>query len=411
MSTSSSSTAWMPFQCPACFGLFRVTREEANAQGSCPSCDARLLIPSLDEIKEILQREKTSFKQGPSEIESAPEPARVEREESSAYAQAEIVNTSEDSAPSRKKKKIFIGSQPEELDWEEGQEQKSEEGIPWFLIGSVVLFLVLIVGVGAHFVRNTALSRGDGTATNLPFDEEVAERKLESADADAEDDIAVKMIEKFERFDLEKVLAAVEGFMEADTVAERAGYSRFPKPVLSLMEEYYGGTSFEAEGFRKFDQLQISYRDNLLSSFVQTRDFSWVPIVVEKNGDDYRVDWESWVGYSEMTIGELIEKKPTDPVKVRAVILRQSYFNYGFSDDKKWSSFRLSLHDEDRSLWAYIDRSDELSDRLDLMLKDGREVPAVFLIKYPKNARADDQVIIVEMVSTGWVEKRETEKK
>jgi hypothetical protein len=36
-------------------------------------------------------------------------------------------------------------------------------------------------------------------------------------------------------------------------------------------------------------------------------------------------------------------------------------------------------------------------------MKSGAKRPALVKVKYPKNARADDQVIMSELITIGWI--------
>ena len=60
---------------------------------------------------------------------------------------------------------------------------------------------------------------------------------------------------------------------------------------------------------------EVSYRGNLLTTMVQKADFLSSPIAVERvvseDGEVYKVDWESWVGYCDFTPEEMRSKKPT----------------------------------------------------------------------------------------------------
>ncbi len=403
----------MPFQCPTCFGLFRVRRDEASSIGNCPSCEARILIPSLQEIKESLLREKESQpeKKEPKKVlGSEPVEERVP-----VYAKAEIIqpkaeSLEEDAAVERVRKKRFIGQNAGEIEWEEGDEVVSSGGVPWLLLGSVILFLVLVVGVGAHYVRGSAIAGGGGGEAALLVDSELTgDLALQFGGTDEKEDQAVQMAENAEKFDRESTWAAIEGFLTAETVEARAEFIRDPERVRPLMKIFYERNPYEPEGFRKVDESRISIGKTFMTSHVQTRDFLWAPIGVERVADSYVVDWESWVGYSEMSFEEMMKKRPRNPVLVRVTISPRTYYNYGFSDDKKWVSYRLAFPNDEGSLWAYVERSSELFSQLDAVYAGTEESFGVFKIKFPSKARIKDQVILTEMISSGWVTEKTEE--
>jgi len=365
-------------------------------------------VPSLDEIKESLR--KQTAEELPSKVAkplASPHLEEKSPKSPESYAKAEIMDEAEKEAAAldasrRKKKRTSAALKDENIDWEEQEQEHDDEesdGVPWFLVGSVFLAVVLVVGLGAFYLRNFSLSDQGGMSVG---------GTLEKFDASLPqstetDEAAAKMIEQFETFDLEAVLKAVKGFLSSETIAERSQFSREGERVLPLMAKYYGGTEIEKEGFRKLDQTEISYRGQLLSSFVQIKDFSWSPIVIERTEKGYLIDWESWVGYGEMTLEQMMREKPTDPIQVRAFLTEVSYYNFGFSDDEKWASFRLAFFEEDQRLWAYVKRNTALEERLSSAAKDGAQVPGVFLLKYPDRTRTNDQVILTEMLTSGWV--------
>ena len=54
---------------------------------------------------------------------------------------------------------------------------------------------------------------------------------------------------------------------------------------------------------------------------VELRDFSIRALAVEKTEEGYLADWESWVGYSELSWEEMQEKRPQEPKLFRVLCL------------------------------------------------------------------------------------------
>lgn len=52
--------------------------------------------------------------------------------------------------------------------------------------------------------------------------------------------------------------------------------------------------------------------------------------------DGLKVDWESWVGWSEMPWDDFLKIKATEPKLVRVMLKWVDYYNFDFSDEKKW---------------------------------------------------------------------------
>ncbi|MGC6426100.1 MAG: hypothetical protein ACON5H_03780 [Akkermansiaceae bacterium] len=396
--TAKAGARWLPFQCPSCFGLFRARREEAGELGRCPGCSTRLLIPE-PEVMEV----SSGTSQGEAEAAPIKEFAKAEIVE-----QVEEENSHEDWNSQSKRRKRFAGEKEESLDWEDGDAIESKASIPWIFVISMAMLGALLVAGGYKFIESN--EGGDTPASNQVAQADFLQSQTEAqqkemvAGAEEEDDQTRKMIESFERFDLAKIRGAIKGFLSATTVNDRLKYARVSEGIEEKMRSYYAGEAPEDEGFRSIDQTKVVYRGNFASTFVRLEDFLDYPIVVERLGeDDYRIDWESWVGYCEKKVGEMIALKPTKPILVRAVATNEHYYNYSFSDDSKWLSLKLAFRDEDRTLWAYADRDSNVGKALKIYRREVQSRPLILRVKYPKNGRANDQVIIHEVISDGWV--------
>ena len=139
---------------------------------------------------------------------------------------------------------------------------------------------------------------------------------------------------------------------------------------------------------------------------VETGDFWEHPIQLKrslKGGEEnYLIDWESWVGYSEKTPQEMKDEKPTTPFLVRAKLATQDYYNYGFSDDTKWQSFQLLIGKPEESFTGYLPSNSE--DLLKLKASEGKILTVILKVAYPENARSNGQVLITEVIKVGsWL--------
>ncbi|MGJ8697250.1 MAG: hypothetical protein ACSHYF_13110 [Verrucomicrobiaceae bacterium] len=339
------------------------------------------------------------------------EESDLSQEEKKEFAKAEIVDPSQmeegkaDWNDSSRRRRKFSGANADKLDWEEG-DPVEEAGFPWMVVGVVSLLAVAAIGVGVYFVKTSpAKARVVSAAgpTLLQQAQEEIAMGSEATPRAPEDDTARELVEEFDKFDLEATEEAVKGFLNAATITEKAKWIRDKERVKPLMENYYGSEDIEPERLRNFDKSQVTYRGNLLSSYVQLNDFSSKPIAILKVKDEYFVDWESWVGYCEVPANKMILLKPKGEVLMRAYVTSQKYYNYGFSDDRKWYSVKLFFQDQDRSLWAYAEKNSQLTERLIRTLSSRSEIPMVVSVRYPEGGRADDQVILTRVYTDGWI--------
>ena len=220
-------------------------------------------------------------------------------------------------------------------------------------------------------------------------------------------DTTAAAVDLFGTYDMDKVEETVKAFLNAGTVEERLRYSRNPEQVRPLMENFYEGGEIDAEGFEALNESEILYQDTFLTGLVQTADFLTSPIVVARKGEGenstYLVDWESWVGYCDVSAEEMRRKKPTSPIKMRVLISPENYYNYGFSDDQEWQSYRLILRNSEHTFLAYAKRNSEVIGKLTDIKDAYQGAPYVIEVVYPPNGKAEDQVEIVKVIGDGWI--------
>ena len=150
---------------------------------------------------------------------------------------------------------------------------------------------------------------------------------------------------------------------------------------------------------------QILKSGDLWSVDVVLQDHSLRPVAVEEKDGVFRVDWDSWVGYSEMPWEEFLEKKPTDPKLFRVLCTEVDYYNFSFGDDRKWRSFRLLSPDNEHVLYGYVPKYSVLGS---LLTPSGAAVggrPLAFLLRlrFPDRATGPNLVLIDEILCSGWV--------
>ena len=404
--SEKTAARWMPFQCPTCFALFRLQKGNTGRRGYCPQCRVVLTVPVFGEEYPPVQKQK--------KIASEAKTIAVARVED-----PEEVKSWKDSPVQRKRR--YIGESDEGLNWE----GKREEGksYSWMVVWSCALMVAVLSAVGIFLVKNAPSKKGTsaptvigGAASAAALEKSLQLPQNTSYLNEEGIDVIKKTVEGYEKFDVVKIENAVKGFVTSGSIQERLSFVRDPERVKPLMEKYYGNEEFEPEGFEELNRGEIRYRGDFFTSFVRIGDFSSGPIAVERfeDGDNfsYRVDWESWVGYCEMSAEDLIRVKPTEPKLLRIILRQGSYYNYEYSDDRVWAAYRLGFRNSDRALLAYARRNSQEGEILAELFRDSEELLYTLKIRYPENARSSDQVEIVELLGQGWIEDiTKTEKK
>ncbi|RYD38772.1 MAG: hypothetical protein EOP87_00855 [Verrucomicrobiaceae bacterium] len=194
------------------------------------------------------------------------------------------------------------------------------------------------------------------------------------------------------------------GFLEADTVAKLLPFVRDSGRLEEKIRAYYPDGKVPAPGMSAFNtRSAIAYRGKLASVSVRTGDFMERQIAFLRMDDGMKIDWESFVGWSEMPWQRFIEEKPERPVLFRVGLKMQDYYNFSFADEKKWQSYEIRFPDGEHILYGYVRRDSPLDVKLrPLDAKSSRLV--MVRLKFPPGGTKRNQVIIEEMPADGWVE-------
>lgn len=129
-------------------------------------------------------------------------------------------------------------------------------------------------------------------------------------------------------------------------------------------------------------------------------------------GGALALDWESFVGFGEMNWAEYSEKRPQNPLWMRAIVEADHYYNYEFTDDQQLLSVRLSSPDGTRRIHGFVPRISLLGNMLRDRLKydefniTGRRA-ASFIVSvkttFPYHAKSGDCVHIRELIADRWL--------
>lgn len=189
---------------------------------------------------------------------------------------------------------------------------------------------------------------------------------------------------------------------------------RFPGKVARFMKRHYLPGDFEPVEIKELgsvDECEIERKGGLfLTVPVTLLDFSsnYMTLELKEEGlkSEWLVDWESWVGYSEMGFAEMRIRQPKQPVLVRCFMIQDFYYNYEFTQDD-FISLKLFDHSRQDQLWGYIRKDSKAYQEAAAVFALGHQIGeqrATVKVRFPdKTANPDrDQVEIVDFQS-GWI--------
>ncbi|MES2920202.1 MAG: hypothetical protein V4819_01555 [Verrucomicrobiota bacterium] len=193
-------------------------------------------------------------------------------------------------------------------------------------------------------------------------------------------------------------------FLEATTVDNLLPLVRNPAVTEGRMRAFYTGGKIEAPGLSKFNSRGgIEFLGKFVSLTVRTREQEEKSLVFVETPQGMKIDWESWVGWSDISWEKFLSSKPVEGHVFRVTLSAVDYYNFGFADESKWQSYRLLSSDGEISIYGYVEKGSMLNQSI--RLDGGTTTRALMLsLKFPAGATSGSQVEIERLVADGWVE-------
>lgn len=348
--SSANSLEWLPLACPECNGLFRAP-SQLSEPASCPHCGQEFNLPQGATTTRRRRRTHRKRKKG---------------------SKKNLTWEGDDSAESAKLRRRGA-----------------------FVLRAMVFILsisavVLAIEIAASRLKDKELQAALGRLTqSLPS-------KVNEDESNEKELLQVT----FE--DIEACRTQAEAFLTAPDILALKDLIRDSDRVFPTLVNHYKTTPYSPSVVR---DTMVSGQSQTLGKFVSfpvlLGNYETRLIALEVTPNGPRVDWESWVGYSELSPNELILQQPKQPVLIRTKIAADSYYNFDFSDDSLWVSYRLQGEENEPSLQAYLDANSPIRSSLPRI---GEPAQAYILkVHYPEQVRSPDQLILSEVINEGWV--------
>lgn len=282
-------------------------------------------------------------------------------------------------------------------------EKKSERVVGFVIEENRQMFWMLIVGVTlfslAFGVVAVAVFNGDESesrplavpAPGIPVQSETSET------------VSQAQSEKVDAALLAEAELVVRKFLEARRIEEMLPLVRNPEVTEARMRSHYSRGAIEESGMREFNTGGGFY--SVGSSFevqVRTRDDQQRSLLFCNTPEGIKIDWESWVGWSEMPWEEFMSTKPSDGKLFRVMLDAVTYYNFAFSDERKWKAYRLESADGESAVYGYVERDSELDSQLKIP-RGSKQIALTLSLKFPADAKADNQVLIEKLIAKGWL--------
>lgn len=189
-------------------------------------------------------------------------------------------------------------------------------------------------------------------------------------------------------------------------------YVRDPSRVSPLINDYYvkQGRKDPEEVSLRFKSLRTIGPVRLMhfgfsGKFPENKIHSMEAAVVCEPDGRFLLDWESYVGASEMQWSDFGRQRRTRSTLFRCYLKNIELYSPEFADHHHWASFRLSSPDGNNTFHGYCIRDSKIFVRLTALLqgRDGSPVALTLNLSFPEEAQSDNCVKIDSVVAESWL--------
>lgn len=158
----------------------------------------------------------------------------------------------------------------------------------------------------------------------------------------------------------ENLVAVTGQFLSSKSVDDRLRLVRNPELVQAKMEKYYSregiNNDLKIDGEPLATNLFSRNGAEFAGVVLDFSDLTRRGTIFQKQGDRWLLDWESFVGYSEMEWSDFLAEDVGKSVEFRLLASFDDYYNFSYSDDGKYICYKLVDVDSSATCWGYCER-------------------------------------------------------
>ena len=277
-----------------------------------------------------------------------------------------------------------------EMEWMSAREKKP---VPY---GWFVLIFLLVAGLAG---TSALMILGSDDETGEVAREAAVER-LEADEADeAEAEALVESIEE-----------CLRRYIAADSIDDMLPLVRDSERVKPLMEDWFARHPITPRvfgGLGVFQPLDIEGRLFWLITCQVKGDESETVLMEQTEDGGVFVDWETQVCYQPMSWDDYLEKRPEVESLDFRVYLQPDwggFYSHEFSEEERWSVYRLTTKGSEEYLFGYIPKGSALDELVMKLSKANRGYPVALhlRLRIPEGTQSPRGVVIEEIVSERW---------
>ncbi|MFD2277401.1 hypothetical protein ACFSQZ_13050 [Rubritalea spongiae] len=262
-------------------------------------------------------------------------------------------------------------------------------GLPWHMLIPAGLVGVILFSVLVSLLFQTKEQPVSGGTSLVEASAPVVEEEVLSEMSDEERQARVKTY--------------LNELVQSSSIAELESIVRPVPDLREKLENYYESHELNFKEVESVNQLLpvTSMEGVYLCSSVSEDGWHGLSVIFQR-GNQFLLDWESFVAYCDVDWDKIKEVFPKEPITVRAVRSRSEYYNHGF-DSETYQSFELMRNDSDTRFYAYVRRGSVAYSRLLPVGVSEIGIEMTLRVRYPEDAVGKNQLLIEEVVSDSWV--------
>ena len=401
---NESARRWSGYVCPDCRLVFRVPRDHDGQGVVCQNCRRLLRLPAAGDPTPPLVAEPVAPPLNATTTTAATTTTTATTAAPAMTPAAAVLQRIKHRVRKRRTGAATAGgAAPPSWDHQTAATAKSRRHdrrpLRWLLAGAVALLGVVAGGLGVAWHGKEQVTPPQ--ARHLP---QLTPPPPATAPGAAEPVVSALM-----QRSVPSILAEAEPlarkFLEATTIAELLPLVRQPERAKPRMQRQYPQGHIDPPGLAQFNPTgNVGINEAGAMVDVRTRNFASRQLVLVATPAGLKIDWESWVGWSDLSWSTLLATLPTQATLFRVIVKRVDYYNFGFSDDKQWQSFRLESQDGEHMIFGYVQRGSAVEAKLRIS-PDATSTPMILKIRFPAGvAASNNQVVVDEVLANGWVE-------
>ena len=201
--------------------------------------------------------------------------------------------------------------------------------------------------------------------------------------------------------------SVLQQFWHATAWADKLACVHDPVRVKPLLQTYYetqrnkDPMSGALTGVGRF---RVNGRELLVLSYASSLPGNELAAIMVCGADGgYLLDWESYVGWGDMSVQEFKKQRPVKPQLMRVYARHDANYQGGFSDPSLYLGLELLSPDGLYYLHGYCDKNSTVGQAVAGAVAGGSQARLTLRLSYPAEGKDGEAVLITGLVADRWL--------